>query len=143
MYLCDTNVVSELRKAASRRADPYLVSWASQVAPEYLFLSVITVLELELGILRKEREDAQQGKILRRWLVEKLLPAFEGRILPITVAVAQRCAALHVPDPKSERDALIAATAIEAGMMVVTRNIKDFEATGVSLINPWEHEAGN
>lgn len=138
MLLLDTNVISEIRKINSGRADSRFSKWANQQTSSELYISVITVMELEQGILQHERHDAQQGKILRLWLEQQVLPAFDGRILEIDNAVARTCARLHVPDPRSERDALIAATAIVHGMTVVTRNIRDFEATGVALINPWQ-----
>jgi predicted nucleic acid-binding protein len=137
MFLLDTNVVSELRKAGSGRADPAVVAWAQEMAPATLFLPVIAVLEIERGVLMAERRDPAQGTALRAWLENQLLPAFEGRILPVDAAVARRCAALHVPDPKSDRDALIAATALVHGMTVVTRNMADFTATGVRLVDPF------
>lgn len=134
MYLLDTNVVSELRKAG--KADPQVHRWASSVAPSVLFLSVISVLELELGVLLVERRDVRQGTVLRGWLENRVLPAFEERVLPIDTAVARRCAALHVPNRHSDRDALIAATALVHGFTVVTRNIGDFPAS-VPVLNPW------
>lgn len=111
MFLIDTNVVSELRKAGTGRAHPAVVAWAQGVEPAALFLPVIAVLEIERGVLMAERRDPAQGAVLRTWLEDRVLPAFEGRILPVDAAVARRCAGLHVPDPKSDRDALIAATA--------------------------------
>ena len=137
MYLLDTNVVSELRRAKTGKADWNVLAWAEGVSASRLFLSVISVLELEIGILLIERRDSHQGALLRSWMEEHVLPAFDGRILAIDTAVAQRCAALHVPDPRSDRDALIAATALVHGMTVVTRNTADFEETGVALVNPW------
>lgn len=137
MYLLDTNVVSELRKAKSGKADVQVVAWANRVPVHQLFLSAISILELETGILLVQRRDATQGAVLRTWLQDHVLPAFEARILPVDVTVAQRSAKLHVPDPRSDRDALIAATALVHGMTVVTRNTADFKATGVALINPW------
>lgn len=137
MYLLDTNVVSELRKAKAGKADPNVIAWAANVSAANLFLSAITILELETGIQLVERRDATQGKLLRAWLEGHVLLAFSGRILPIDVSVAQRCAKLHVPDRRADRDALIAATALVHGMTVVTRNIVDFQATGVNLFNPW------
>lgn len=138
MFILDTNVVSELRKAKSGKADVQLVAWANSVAAGQLFLSVITVLELEQGVLLKERSDAAQGALLRTWLEAHVLPGFAGRVLSIDTAVAQCCARLHVPDPHSERDALIAATALVHGMTVATRNVTDFENTGVAVFNPWD-----
>jgi predicted nucleic acid-binding protein len=137
MYVLDTYVVSELRKAKSGKADPAVVSWATSVPYRSLYISAISVLELEMGILLVERRDAAQGALLRSWLDSHVLPAFHGRVLPVDTAVVQQCARLHVPDPRAERDALIAATAIVHGMTVVTRNTADFQATGVRLLNPW------
>ena len=138
MFVLDTNVVSELRKAKAGNADRGVVSWASGVPPEDLFVSVITILELEAGVLLVQRRDPKQGGLIRSWLDQHVLPAFSGRVLSVDTAVAQRCAALHVPDPRSERDALIAATAMVHNMTVVTRNVADFQATGVPLLNPWD-----
>ena len=138
MYLLDTNVISELRKAKSGKADKNVVSWANSVSATRLFLSVITILELETGILLVERRDPAQGAMLRSWLNAHVLPAFSERILAVDTAVAQCCARLHVPDPRSDRDALIAATALVHGMTVVTRNVNDFEPTGVEILNPWK-----
>ena len=137
MYLLDTNVVSELRKAKSGKADARVTAWAAEVPASELFLSAISVLELEMGVLLVERRDAAQGVVLRSWLDKHVLPAFADRILPVDAAVARRCARLHVPDPRAERDALIAATALVRDLTVVTRNVGDFEATGVRLLNPW------
>ena len=137
MWLLDTNVVSELRKARSGRADPNVVTWAQSVVPTSLYLSVITLQELALGVLQIERRDAAQGRVLRTWLDDQVIPAFASRTLVIDTAVALRSARLHVPDPRSEADALIAATALVHGMTVVTRNVADFAPTGVAVFNPW------
>lgn len=137
MFLLDTNVVSELRKANSGKAHQGVVGWAAAVPAASLFLSAITVLELETGILMLQRRDTVQGSLIRAWMDGQVMPAFEGRILPVDVPVAQQCAKLHIPDPQSERDALIAATALVHGMTVVTRNVADFERTGAPLLNPW------
>ena len=137
MFVLDTNVVSELRKAGKGKADPGVVAWAANVRRSSLFLSAITLLELEQGVLLMERRDAVQGALLRSWLSSQVLPAFQDRVLPVDAAVALRCARLHVPDPRSYRDTLIAATALEHDMTVVTRNVADFENTGVRLLNPW------
>lgn len=138
MYLLDTNVVSEFRKAAGGKADRQVATWARSVPSESMFLSAVCLLELELGILLMERRDARQGVILRSWMEDHVLPAFAGRILVVDIPVALRGAALQVPNPRSYRDALIAATALVHGMTVVTRNVKDFAATGVSILNPWQ-----
>lgn len=136
MYLLDTNVISELRKP---QADANVVSWAKGVIAPRLYISAITLKELETGVLRMERRDPAQGKLLRRWLTRHVVPAFESRILPFDAAVALRCASLHVPDQTNESDALIAATALVHGLTLVTRNVSDFQSSGVALINPWEH----
>lgn len=141
MYLLDTNVVSELRKLRSGKADLNVVAWAAGVDASQLFVSAITILELQLGVLSIERKDVRQGALLRTWFEAQVLPEFAGRTLAIDTAVALRCAGLHVPSRRSERDALIAATALVHVMPVVTRNVADFESTGVSLINPWDASA--
>ncbi|MDE9545324.1 type II toxin-antitoxin system VapC family toxin [Xenorhabdus bovienii] len=138
MYVLDTNVVSELRKIRAGKADPNVAKWAENVDAVDLFVSAITIMELELGVLLIERKDATQGAILRAWLDQHVLPEFAERTLPVDTAVAQHCARLHVPDRASERDALIAATALVHGMTVVTRNVADFQPTGVKILNPWE-----
>ena len=135
MYVLDTNVVSELRKAS--RADLNVIAWASQLATGTLYVSAVTLLELELGILSVERRDHSQAAMLRVWMQSQVLPAFDGRVLVLDTAVALQCARLHVPNRRVERDALIAATAIVHGMKVVTHNVHDFEGTGATLINPW------
>jgi predicted nucleic acid-binding protein len=138
MFLLDTNVISELRKAGDGKADANVVAWLSSVDSNACYISAITLMELELGILRIERRDDAQGAKLRAWMNNHILPEFSERTLPIDATVALRCAPLHVPDPRAERDALIAATALVHGMTVVTRNLADFEPTGVSLMNPWD-----
>lgn len=138
MFVLDTNVLSELRKVRLGKADTNLTAWTQTVDAANLFVSAVTIMELELGILSIERKDAAQGALLRSWLEQHVLPEFSGRTLPVDTAVAQRCARLHISDRRGERDALIAATALVHGMTVVTRNITDFKPTGVSLINPWE-----
>lgn len=137
MYILDTNVVSELRKARTGKIDTNVSTWAESMEASDLFISSITIMELELGILSVERRDAMQGSLLRSWFEQHVLPEFSGRTLPVDTAVALRCARLHVPDKRGERDALIAATALVHGMTIVTRNVVDFEPTGVSIINPW------
>lgn len=137
MFLLDTNVVSELRKARAGRAEPRVVAWAQGVPISRQFLSVVSVHELELGVRLAERRDAPRGRILRAWLDEHVLPTFAERILPVDTAVARRSAALHVPDPRPIRDALVAATALVHGLTVVTRNLRDFATTGAELLDPW------
>ena len=136
MYLFDTNIVSELRKLPGGRCCEPVKLWASQVDASTSYLSVVTILEIELGILQVNRRDAAQGAILRRWF-DGLRDHYESRIIAIDSVVAIKAASLHVPDPKSDRDALIAASAIVNGLAVVTRNVGDFRDTGANLINPW------
>ena len=136
MYILDTHVVSELRKA--KKANQNVKKWAQPLPAASLYISVISVLELEIGILLLERRDQEQGRILRAWMDRHVLPTFSGRILAIDTAVAQRCAMLHVPNPRSDRDALIAATALVHGLTVATRNVADFENMGIGVQNPWD-----
>jgi predicted nucleic acid-binding protein len=137
MYLLDTNVISEFRKARIGKADRQVAAWANSVSMESMFLSSVCILEMELGTLLMERRDAMQGAILRAWLEDFVLPTFAERILVVDTPVALKGAALQVPNPRSYRDALIAATALVHGMTVVTRNVKDFKNTGVAILNPW------
>lgn len=131
MYLLDTNVVSELRTAA--RCDPSVAAWAQASDSRTMYLSVISVLELQIGVMRIERRDPTAGTTLREWL--------DKRVLPIDLDVAAMCAALQVPNPRPERDALIAATALHHRLTVVTRNVKDFEGLDLRLLNPWDGAA--
>jgi predicted nucleic acid-binding protein len=136
MFLLDTNVVSELRRP--RRTNANVAKWADSVSPSDLFLSSISILELETGALLLARRDGGQGGLIRQWIEERVLTAFAERILAVDTVVARRCALLHVPDPKPYRDALIAATALVHRLIVVTRNQADFEPMGVAVLNPWE-----
>jgi predicted nucleic acid-binding protein len=138
MFILDTNVVSELRKVRLGKANENVATWADSVATPDLYLSVVTIQELEIGVLLAERRDAEKGAIFRIWLNSHVLPAFEGRILPVDLAVARQSAKFHVPDPHPIRDGLIAATALVHGMAVVTRNVDDFKRTGVPILNPWD-----
>ncbi|MGA2569735.1 MAG: type II toxin-antitoxin system VapC family toxin [Terracidiphilus sp.] len=138
IYLLDTNVVSELRSRRNREPDARVAAWAQSIAPSSLYLSVISILEIEMGVLQKQRSDPKQAAVLRAWLESHVLPSFAGRILAVDTAIAKRCASLHVPDPCSYRDSLIAATALVHGMTVVTRNVFHFQRTGVAVFDPWQ-----
>jgi predicted nucleic acid-binding protein len=134
-YLLDTNVLSEMRR--QDKMDARVKAWADSVAVADQYLSAITLLEIELGVLSVSRRDKAQAAILRSWIDTRVLPSFAGRILSVDATVALRCAQLHVPDPRPELDALIAATALVHGLQVVTRNVADFQPMGVKLLNPW------
>jgi toxin FitB len=136
MFLLDTNVLSELRRRDRTHAK--VAAWADAVPAADLYLSAITILEIEAGALLLARRDAAQGAMLRSWIDGQVLRAFAGRILPVDTAVAQRCARLHVPDPRAERDALIAATALVHRLKVATRNVSDFAPMRCELFNPWD-----
>ncbi|MDD1449770.1 type II toxin-antitoxin system VapC family toxin [Sphingomonas sp. H160509] len=139
MYLLDTNALSELRKRRSGKISPAVEAWAGSVDQADMYLSVITIMEIELGIALLERRDARQAGVLRLWLHDKVMPAFAGRILPVDTTIALRCARLHVPDTKSERDAWIAATGLVHDLTIVTRNVVDFAGTEVTLLDPWTY----
>lgn len=137
-WLLDTVIVSELRRAASGRCDPGVLAWAATLVAAHTFLSVVTVEELEIGVLRKERTDPAQGSVLRRWLDEDLLPTFEGRILPVDTRVARLAASLHVPASLPAQDARIAATALVHGLPLATRNLRDMgRVSGLDLHDPF------
>lgn len=140
MFLLDTNVVSELRKTGSSKVNSQVEKWAASTPATQTFISVITIFEIERGVLRMERRDRQQGQILRTWLNDYVLTHYSDRTIPVSTLIAQRCASLHIPDPMPDYDALIAATALEHDLTVVTRNLGDFERTGVKLLNPWNKE---
>lgn len=140
MYLLDTNIISESRKLGTSRIAPRAARWFAQVDVETTFVSAMTIFELERGVQQMERRDATQGSALRRWLDDQIMTAYENRTLPLSRAVALVCAGLHIPDPKSERDAWIAATAIDAELTLISRNVSDFANMSVELINPFEQE---
>ncbi len=136
MILVDTDVISALRRLD--RAGSAFAAWSRRTPVSGLYLSAVTILEIEVGVLQMERRDPAQGARLRVWLREKVLAPFEGRILPFDLPAARQCAGLHVPNKRPGHDAMIAATALAHGVPVATGNTRDFAGTGVELINPWE-----
>jgi predicted nucleic acid-binding protein len=138
MFVLDTNVVWESRKVRSGRANRGVESWVRSVPAAGMFVSAITIHELEHGVLLAERSDPKRGAVLREWLDGSVLTAFTDRVLPVDEAVARQAARLHVPDPAPFRDALIGATALIHHMTIVTRNVHDFERFGdLEVLNPW------
>jgi toxin FitB len=137
MYLLDTNVLSELRKIKAGEADKRLKRWANSVDSNDLYLSAITVQEIDIGVLLLERQDPIQAQVFRRWLEDQVLPAFGDRVLPVDISIARKSALFHIPNPKPMRDSLIAATAAAHSMIVVTRNVSDFDLPNVRVFNPW------
>jgi len=137
VYLLDTNVISEMRKVPSGRADPNVIMWLEDKPLSELFISVITLMELEIGVRLLERRDSVQGRLIRTWLENHIRPAFDDRCLMIDQDVALICASYHIPDPRSERDAFIAATAHHNGLKIITRNQRDFDGMADHIINPW------
>ena len=142
MYLLDTNIISESRKLGTAKVDSHAARWFDAVDVETTFVSAMTIFELERGVKQMERRDTVQGAVLRRWFDDHVMTTYEHRTLPLSRQVALICAGLHIPDPKSERDAWIAATAIDAELTLVSRNVGDFANMDVRLINPFQQQIG-
>ena len=136
MYLVDTTVLSAMRR--QDKADPQFATWVRATPPEEMYLSVLSLYEIKVGALRVARRDPMQGRDLDRWLRNFVIAAFVDRILVVSPAVSLRCAALHVPHPRPVIDSLIAATALEHQLTVVTRNVADFQPMGVGILDPWQ-----
>jgi predicted nucleic acid-binding protein len=134
MFLLDTEIVSEIGKAKAGRTDPGLAAWAGGTGRDSLFISALTLLELENGATRLEKRDRGAGQAVRAWIGDQVMKSFDSRILPVDAAVVRRRAQLPYAD---SRDGLLAATALEHGLTLVTRNVAAFKAGRVKLFNPW------
>lgn len=135
-YVLDTNVVSALRV---RGRNPSVEAWAASHPVADQYITAVTVAEIERGVVAKERADAAQGDVLRRWFEQRVLPTFAGRVLPFDLRAARVLATFRVPEHAPLDDALIAAVADAAGMTVATRNVPHFRPLGVRCLDPWEH----
>jgi predicted nucleic acid-binding protein len=137
-FLIDTNVLSELQKG--ERADPKVRAWYDAAAPHDLFLSVLVVGEIRQGIERLRRRDPVQAERLEKRLT-LIKASFADRIMPVSTAVAERWGRNNVPDQLPVIDGLLAATAQEHGLTLVTRNERDVERSGVFVLNPFSDAA--
>ena len=133
MFLLDTGIVLELRKARSAESDPGLAAWAAGIARQKLFISALSLLEIENAAARLGRKDRAAGLVVRDWIDNRVLPAFEGRVLPVDAATVRRRAQLPYANT---RDGLLAATALEHGLTFVTHRVAAFRAGRVKLLNP-------
>ena len=137
MFLLDTNVISDMRKIDSGRADSHVSTWIDELDASDFYVSVVTLAELDYCIRFKHRRYPNQSLFLRRWFNHSVLPFFEDRIVTIDFQVAMKYSEINVPNHLPDRDSWIAATALVHNFVVVTRNTKDFEASGVALYTPW------
>lgn len=137
MYLLDTNVISEIRKVNAGKANAGVTQWTKKTSQSLMYVSVISLMEIEQGILRLERKDTVQACLLKDWFHNIVLPSFDNNVMNIDKNIALTCATLHVPDKQPANDSLIAATALVHDLTLVTRNTKDFEQIGVKLFNPF------
>ena len=139
MYLLDTNVLSEARK---RMPDAGVTAWLTAVASADLYLSAITVFEIELGIEKQRRDNPAFAEELANWL-GAVLGLYGERVLQLTTGIARRWGRLAAEAGHRELDLAIAATALEHGLSVVTRNVAHYERTGVAIVNPFETRRGS
>ncbi|MBA3519812.1 MAG: type II toxin-antitoxin system VapC family toxin [Rhizobiales bacterium] len=135
MFLLDTDVLSASRRP--EKAGQGLETWVANTNPRDMFLSAVSILEIKIGALRLSRRDQRRGAALDEWIRDRVLTKFEGRIIPFDALTALRCAPFHVPNTPPERDAMIAATALQHRFTIVTRNVRDFQRMGVPYLNPW------
>ena len=133
MYLLDTMIISELGK---KERHPGVTAWLSNKPDSELFISVISIGEIAKGIAQQDKQDKVFAGTLRQWL-EKLLLLYHDRILPVDVRIAKRWGEMSVQAHNTGADILLAATALEYNLNIVTRNEKYFSATGAKTINPW------
>jgi toxin FitB len=134
-YLLDTNVVSEMRRRSAMHHK--VVDWLGAVAPTQLYISSITIFEIERGVEKVSLRDAKRGNELSTWLRRQVLPAFDGRILTFDAEAALRAASLHTGRTRLDADRLVAAIALAHAKVIVTRNVKDFAGLGVRVVDPF------
>jgi len=134
-FLLDTNVVSELRRGA--KCDARVAAWQAAHSPSVCHLSVISLMEIRLGIELSRRRNAKHGEILQTWYDTKVRSAFSKRTLPVTAEIAEKCAELNAGRTRPFRDSLILATALVHNLVVVTRNTTDFIDAQAQVLNPW------
>lgn len=133
MFLLDTGIVLELRKAKAGLSDAGLLAWAAGLPRQKLFISALTLLEIENAAARLARKDRGAGLVVRDWIDNRVMLAFEGRVLPVDSAIVRRRAQLPYANT---RDGLLAATALEHGLTFVTHRVSAFRAGRVKLLNP-------
>lgn len=137
MFLLDSNVVSELRSV--KRCHPHLLAWQQEAPLESCWISVVTLLEIRKGIVQMEGKDVEFAGVLERWLKERVKPTFATRTLSVTPPVAERAGRIAAIRTRGLADCLIAATALEHRLALVTRNLADFEdLEGLEIVNPWD-----
>jgi len=134
-WLVDTNVISEARKGSN--CDPHVADWLARQAGELHYISAISMMEVKLGIELAQNRNPEFAAVLEAWYETKLKARFQGKVLQVDLEVAEVCARLHAVRTRSFRDSLIGATALLHDLRLVTRNVKDFQGMGVSLVNPW------